>query len=124
MIQTLHNAGEIFDPRNHFTLQEYFNSLMKAHDDMVKVVVRFDRSVASYTKNARYYYGFVSEEDLGEKCRLTFLIANVKSFCRWLMMFGKSVEIESPDVLKETMEELVEELRTHYSSLTLLPSRT
>jgi len=123
MIQTMHNTAEVFDARNHYTLQEYFNSLMKAHDDMVKVVVTFDRSVFSYTKNARYYYGFVSEEDLGERCRMTFLIANMRSFCRWLMMFGKSVEIESPDTLKETMEELVEELYTHYSALTLTPSR-
>ena len=119
MIQALHNTGEIFDPRNHFTLQEYFNSLMKAHDDMVKVVVVFDRAAARYTKSARYYYGFVSEEDLGEKCRLTFLIANLRSFCRWLMMFGRSVEIESPDALKETMEELIEELRAHYTWLTM-----
>lgn len=117
MIQTLTNTGEQFDSRNLYTLQEYFNSLTKAHDDMVKVVVSFDKSASRYTKSARYYYGFVSEEDLGERCRMTFLIANVRSFCRWLMMFGKSVELESPEVLKETMEELVEELSTHYSSL-------
>ena len=122
MIQALHNTGEIFDPRSHYTLQEYFNSLMKAHDDMVKVVIIFDKPVTSYTKSARYYYGFVSEEDLGDKCRLTFLIANLRTFCRWLMMFGKSVEIESPDALKETMDELVEELRTHYGAL-FMPSR-
>ena len=116
MIQTLINTGEIFDARNHFTLQEYFNSLMKAHEDMTKVVILFDATVSRYTKNARYYYGFVSEEDLGEKCRMTFLIANLRSFCRWLMMYGKSVEIESPVILKETMEELVEELNVHYGS--------
>lgn len=123
MIQALHNTGEIFDPRNHYTLQEYFDSLMKAHEDMVKVVIIVDKAVTRYMKNARYYYGFVSEEDLGEKCRLIFLIANLRSFCQWLMMFGKSVEIESPDALKETMDELLEELRTHYGPLTLMPSR-
>jgi predicted DNA-binding transcriptional regulator YafY len=114
MIQKLNNSGEIFDPRNHYTLQEYFNSLAKAHDDMVKAVVIFEKSVSRYSKNSRYYYGYVSEEDLGDKCRMTFLVANLGSFCRWLMMYGKAVEIESPPAMKETMEELVEELAVHY----------
>ena len=116
LIQTLTHTGEVFDARNHYTLQEYFNSLMKAHDDMVKVAVVFERSVSQFVKNARYYYGYVSEEDLGDKCRMTFLIANMRSFCRWLMMYGKAVEIESPPALRETMEELVEELSIHYGT--------
>ncbi|MEX2233374.1 MAG: YafY family protein [Cyclobacteriaceae bacterium] len=119
MIQTLKNSGEIFDARNHYTLQEYFNSLTKAHEDMAKVVITFDKSVSRYTKNARYYYGFVSEEDLGDRCRMTFLVANMRSFCRWLMMYGSAVELESPPELKEIMEELVEELSVHYGSSVL-----
>lgn len=119
MIQTMNCNGETFDPRNHFTLQEYFKSLMKAHDDMTRVVITFDGSVSNYTKNVRYYYGFVSEEDLGDRCRMTFLVSNLRSFCRWLMMFGKAVEIESPNQLRETMEELVEELMNHYNAAVL-----
>ncbi len=120
MIQTLKNAGDIFDPRSHYTLQEYFNSLMKAHEDMTKVVVVFQKSVLQFAKNARYYYGFVSEEDLGEKLRMTFLIANQRSFCRWLLMFGNTVEIENSDTLREHMEDLVEELALHYAPSSIL----
>jgi predicted DNA-binding transcriptional regulator YafY len=119
MIQTLKDTGETFDARSHFTLQEYFNSLTKAHGDMTKVVIILDKPTSQYTRSARYYYGFVSEEDLGEKCRMTFLIANTRSFCRWLMMFGKAVEIESPSALKDTMDDLIEELAMHYGSTVL-----
>jgi predicted DNA-binding transcriptional regulator YafY len=119
LIQSLKNSGEVFDSRNLYTLQQYFNSLMKEHQDMTKVVVSFDRSVWAYTKSARFYYGYVSGEDVGEKCRMTFLISNLKSFCRWLLMFGASVEIESPESLGETMEEMVNELTVHYKSLSL-----
>ncbi|HEX8038802.1 MAG TPA: YafY family protein [Chryseosolibacter sp.] len=119
MIQSLKTTGEVFDPRNHYTLQEYFSSLMKAHEDMVKAVVVFQKSVLPFLKNARYYYGFVSEEDLGEKLRMTFLMAHPQSFCRWLLMFGNTVEIESPETLTAAMEELVEELASHYVSPTL-----
>lgn len=117
MIQAFKNTGEIFDTRNHFTLQEYFNNLMKAHDDMIKVVVSFEKSVSKYVKHARYYYGYVSEEEQDGRCRMTFLIANLRSFCRWLLMYGNTVEIESPDALRETMEDQVEELTLHYKAL-------
>ena len=116
MIQTLSNRGETFDHRNHYTLQEYFNSLTKDHEDMTKVVILFDSSASRYAKNSRFYYGYVSEEETGDKCRMTFLVGNLRSFCRWLMMFGKSVEIESTPALKEIMDELIEELSVHYST--------
>lgn len=119
MIQTFKNTGDRFDHRNHFTLEEYFNSLTKAHDDMTKVVVVFDTPSSRYARHSRYYYGYVSEEDLGDKCRMTFLVGNLRSFGKWLMMYGKCVEIESPPQLIEVMEELVEELSRHYTSPTV-----
>ena len=116
MIETLHTNGENFDHRNHYTLQEYFNSLTKEHGEMTKTVVVFESTSARYAKYSRYYYGHVSEEDHGDRCRMTFLVANLRSFCRWLMMYGKGVEIESPAALKETMEELIEELTSHHAA--------
>jgi predicted DNA-binding transcriptional regulator YafY len=119
LIQSLKNLNSNFNTRNRLTLQEYFQSLTAAHQDMERATVTFDKSVSSYLKNARYYYGYVSEEDLGDRCRMTFLIASMGSFCRWLLMYGSAVEIESPDKLKETMEEMVEELAAHYRSSVL-----
>jgi predicted DNA-binding transcriptional regulator YafY len=117
LIQSFKPNGNKFDARNLYTLQEYFHSLTQAHHDMEKVTVSFEKSVAKYVKNARYYYGFVSEEDLGEKCRMTFLVGSMRSFGRWLLMYGNAVEIESPDKLKEVMEEIVEELVVHYKTV-------
>jgi len=119
MIKTLKNTGATFDARSHYTLQEYFHSLMEAHRDMEKVVVLFDKSVTKFLRNAKYYYGFVSEETLEDKVRMTFIIGSFPSFCRWLFSYGTSVEIEGPDKLKETMEELVDELSAHYRSSVL-----
>jgi predicted DNA-binding transcriptional regulator YafY len=116
MIQTMKPTGEIFDKRNLITLQEYFQSLVQVHDDMQKVVVSFEKGVSKYLKNTKYYYGFVSEDDLGDRCRMTFLVGNMKSFCRWLLMFGNSVDIHSPDKLKQTMDELIDEIYLHYKS--------
>ncbi len=118
-IQSMKNTGQIFDSRNLYTLKEYFKSLMQAHEDMIKVVVSFERSVSHYVKNARYYYGYVTEEDLEGRCHMSFLIVNMRSFCRWLLMYGTAVEIESPEALRQTMEEMVEEVSQHYKLLTM-----
>jgi predicted DNA-binding transcriptional regulator YafY len=116
MIKSLINTGEKFDSRNLYTLQEYFKSLMQTHQEMEKVIVSFDKSVSKYMRNSKYFYGFVSEEELEDRIRMTFLIGNFKSFCRWLLMYGNTVELESPDKLRETMEELIDELTIHYKA--------
>jgi predicted DNA-binding transcriptional regulator YafY len=115
-IQELTTTGQVFDARNLFSLQEYFQSLMQAHGDMEKVVVSFDHAISKYLRNVKYYYGFVSEEELPDRIRMTFLVGNFKSFCRWLVMYGSAVDLESPEKLRTTMEELVDELTAHYKS--------
>ena len=115
-IKNMVTTPSTFDARNLYTLQEYFHSLRQANQDMQQVVVIFDKPLEGYVKNSRYYHGFVSEEDIGHGVRMTFLTANLRSFCRGLLMQGNMVEIESPEEAKEQMRELVEELVTHYTS--------
>jgi predicted DNA-binding transcriptional regulator YafY len=119
MIKTLKHTGDTFDARNLFSLKEYFQSLIHAHQDMERVVVCFEKSVSKYLHNSKYYYGFVSEEEADDRVKMTFLIANFRTFCRWLLMFGSAVEIEGPDKLKDTMEKIVDELSAHYKSAVL-----
>lgn len=114
LIQSLKDKGERFDGRNLYTLEEYFRSMEQAHHEMHRVVVDFDKQIARLAKYARIYYGFVSEEDLGEKCRMTFLTSNMNYFGRWLLTYGKGVVIYSPAEMKEIMEDIVEELVLHY----------
>lgn len=116
MIKTLKPTGSSFDGRNLYTLQEYFQSITNEHKDMEQVVVSFEKSVVKYLKHSRYYYGFVSEEDLGERCRMTFLVGSLRNFGRWLLLYGNSVAIESPSRLSEIMEEIVDELATYYKA--------
>ena|SRR5258708_3889523 len=110
-IKTLVNSGKKFDSRNLISLQEYLQSLMQSYNELQKVVLIFDKSIFKYR---RYIYGFVSEEDLGDRVRTTFLVNNYSWLARWLLSFGRAVEVEQPEKLKETLAELVEELHEHY----------
>jgi predicted DNA-binding transcriptional regulator YafY len=113
-IRNLKLTGEKFDARNLITLKEYLATIVQSNREMQSVVVVFERNAARFVGRMKYIYGFVSEEDLGEKTRMTFLTAYTKGIARWLLMFGSEVEIESPDTVKEIVVELVDELREHY----------
>lgn len=113
-IKTLKSIGIKFDSRNLLSLQEYLATVVQGNREVQKVVVLFDKRDAKFIGNTKYMYGFASEEELDTKVRMTFLSGYIKSICRWLLMYGKSVTIEHPEKTKEIISELLEELNLHY----------
>ncbi len=116
-IKGLNSTGEVFHPRSISTMQEYFNSLQQANVEMKSATVLFDRKEAHYVQNSRHYFGFVSEEDADGQIRMHFLTADLNMMARWLLSYGRGVEIDKPEELKETIQQLVEELQEHYLKL-------
>jgi predicted DNA-binding transcriptional regulator YafY len=101
--------------RKLMSIQEYLKSYARLHEGLEKVTVVFDKALF---KHRSYVYGFISEEDLGDRVRFTFVADHMDWIARWLLSFGPSVEIEQPLHLKSKVIDLVEQLQTHY----LIPS--
>jgi predicted DNA-binding transcriptional regulator YafY len=116
-IKILKQTGEVFKPRSISTMREYFNSLQQANVEMKSATILFDRKEAHYVQNSRHYFGFVSEEDADGQVRMNFLTADLNLLGRWLLSYGRGVEIESPEELKRTIQRFVEELQEHYLKL-------
>jgi predicted DNA-binding transcriptional regulator YafY len=110
-IRRLVCCGSKFDGRNRMSLQEYLNTLMASYKDLKKAIVIFDKSIFQHR---RYMYGYVSEDDLGDRVRMTFLVENFSWLSRYLLSFGKAVEIQEPEELTDLLAGLVEELQGHY----------
>lgn len=117
-IKSLTKTGRQFDPRNLISLKEYLAADVLKNKEVEKVIVVFSRSVLRYLGNSKYNYGYVSEEVVDDKVKITFLTGHIKPLCRWLLMFGNQVEIESPEQVKEIISELIEELTDHHKSIT------
>jgi predicted DNA-binding transcriptional regulator YafY len=115
-IKELKQTGNTFEPRSISTMQEYFNSIQQANVDMKTATVLFDKKEATYISNSRHYFGFVSEEELDGQVRMKFLTTDFSMLARWLLSYGRGVEIENPDELKQIIHELVEELHDHYQT--------
>lgn len=110
-IKQLKRSGQHFDKRNLISLQEYLQTLVDANRELTKAVVTFDKSVMRYR---RYIHGHASEEDLGDRIRMTFLMGNTDWLARWLLSFGSAVVIEEPESLRDHLVLLAEEVSMHY----------
>ncbi len=116
-IKELKQTGNTFEPRSVSTMQEYFNSIQQANTEMKTTSVLFDKKEAMYISNSRHYFGFVSEEELEGQVRMKFLASDLSMMARWLLSYGRGIEIEGPEELKQIVQGLVEELQEHYLKL-------
>ena len=113
-IKELHHTGKPFANQNLLSLQEYLNTITRHHDDMQKVAVLFDKEAARYVGEQKYMHGFVTEEETGDKVRITFLTRYLHGLARWLLGYGRYAIIEHPQGLRDIMTSMIEELHAHY----------
>ncbi|GAB3551918.1 helix-turn-helix transcriptional regulator [Spirosoma fluminis] len=112
-IRELFNTGQRFARHERLTLQQYLDRM---GNDMpsIAVTVVFEKKVCPYIQQQRILYGFQSEEITGDYVRMNFLTPYIQGLARWLLMYGKTVTIEQPDMLIGLVQNLTEELRDHY----------
>jgi len=104
-----------FNPDTHPSIRKYIEQL-RAGADLVEAIVSFDKSAAKFLQEQKYLNGFVSEEDLGDCLRMKFLTSSLRYFGRWLLMYGDSIQVESPETLKTELRTLTEKLFAHHRS--------
>ncbi|MBO9729214.1 MAG: YafY family transcriptional regulator [Chitinophaga sp.] len=104
-----------FQKSKHPSLQDYLEQQRQQNkEDTFLIKIKVDNDVMRYIRDQKYYYGLMEEKVNGDKTELTFLQSYLGYFARWLIMFGKSVEILEPLELKLRMQELVTDLKEHY----------
>jgi predicted DNA-binding transcriptional regulator YafY len=110
-IKNLVNTEKTFDARNMVSLKEYYQSMFQSNQNLIKVVITFDKS----SLRGRPLYGSISQTDLGDRVRAEFMMDSLATMGRWLLMYGPNVEIEEPEELKTIMSDMIEELYEKYS---------
>lgn len=115
-IRKLVIKDERFDETAHPSLSDYLG-LLKEEKELQEAVVSFDKEIARFLGSQKYYYGFVSQEEVEGRIYMRFLTAHLPSLGRWLLMFTSSARVESPNDLHNIMNELMEELNEYYQKL-------
>ena len=112
-IRKLVLKDEIFDQSAHPTLTEYIQQLTQERQ-LHEAIISFDKDIARFMQSQKYYYGFVSQEEVDGRIRMRFLSSYLEYLGRWLLLYTHSAHIESPESLKAIMSRLVGELNEHY----------
>ncbi|GAB3926814.1 helix-turn-helix transcriptional regulator [Larkinella terrae] len=112
-IRKLDYTGHTYSSQNLLSLPAYLEQIQQTQN-LVEVIVRFDKKVVRHIQESKYQYGYVSEETQGEFVRMKFMTLYAQGLGRWLLMFGKWVQVETPDSLREAIKELVLELQEYY----------
>ncbi|SEW21449.1 helix-turn-helix transcriptional regulator [Chitinophaga arvensicola] len=100
---------------NHLSLQDYLEQQRCRNEEATHLVkISVENEVMRYIRDQKYYYGLMEENVVGARTELTFLLPSLGYFTRWLVMFGKTVEILQPEALKTAMQKRVAELHEHY----------
>ncbi len=118
-IKNLVTTDEKFEARSTVSLKEYFQAMYHSNQNLVQAVVVFDKKVLVN----RPLNSATTQTDLGDRIRAEFMMDSVDFIARWLLMFGSGVEVERPDILRERVTQLSEELFLHHSQITKVVSK-
>ncbi|MBL7700774.1 MAG: YafY family transcriptional regulator [Ferruginibacter sp.] len=93
---------------NHFEKQhpslKSFLTKMKQEKEMHTIVIEVEKSVLKYFGDQKFYNGFVSQKEVGDKVEMTFVTASLMGFTKFFLLFGEYAEIISPPELKELLK--------------------
>lgn len=77
---------------------------------MVTIIIKVDRSAIKYFGDQKYYNGFISQREVGDKVEMTFVTASMMGFAKFYLLFGEHAEIVSPAGLKAMIRKNLEEI--------------
>jgi predicted DNA-binding transcriptional regulator YafY len=98
-ISTIKNTGQKFTTQ-HPSLQSFLQNI-KSERALHTIIVRVDKSTLPYFGDQKYYNGFVSQQEIGDKVDMTFVAGSLTGFSKFFLLFGEHAEIIQPLELKQ-----------------------
>jgi predicted DNA-binding transcriptional regulator YafY len=92
--------------KKHPPLKTYLSQIKKEKKELYEVIMQIEKSTLKYIGEQKFYNGFISEKEIGDKIEMTFLTTSLEGFARWYMMFGDYAEIIKPQRLKTQIKEI------------------
>jgi predicted DNA-binding transcriptional regulator YafY len=114
-IMKLKINNDLFDPNVHDDYRKYVGAVFNG-TDLEEATVRFNKEIARFIADQKYYYGLINEREQDDFMEMTFMTSQFEYFARWLISFGNGIEIIKPKELKEEIVKMVRELKNHHLS--------
>jgi predicted DNA-binding transcriptional regulator YafY len=112
-IDELSITGECCKNKQRFSISEYFARMWESNE-LLNVVVHFDKSIIPVISGNRYYFGFYEETEYPEFIEMCFAVNDYQYMANWLMTLGEAVIDVKPDNIRELIQEQVKKLADRY----------
>jgi len=107
-------GNESFVSREIKSVREFFKRNLSDYQ-LEQITIRFPKAQSALIQTTRYYYGYIGEEEAGDKIELNFISADLEYFCRWLLMYADIVEIVSNEKLRQRFLNLVKTIKKRFA---------
>ena len=116
-IQKVEIRAESIDPDQHPNYIHFLNEAITGTDAKEATII-VSGTASRFMGEQKYYMGFVEEEKLEDgRYKMKFITPYYYHFARWLMMFGRDIQIEGPSELHGIAATLAKELLEHHSAV-------
>ncbi|MBO0930794.1 helix-turn-helix transcriptional regulator [Fibrella aquatilis] len=112
-IKQINVTGRLFQAPDRLSLTNYLERL-RSTAELTEVWISMEPRMARFAHRERYGYGFIKEETRGDRVHMQFLTQYTGGLCRWLLMYGQYVRLESPDTLRTQIQQLAQEAVAHW----------
>jgi predicted DNA-binding transcriptional regulator YafY len=115
-IQELVPVNLFFKGKTHKTIEEYMASINPMGNE-ANISIRIPKNRKKFIDETKYWYGFISESNLGESIRMEFANDELKGFAIWLLNSGSMAKVEYPTALNDIIAGFVSDIVNAYSDL-------
>ncbi|MBV9989058.1 MAG: YafY family transcriptional regulator [Chitinophagaceae bacterium] len=95
----------------HPSLQSFLTKVSE-EKELHNIVIRVEKEVMRWLGEQKFYHGFVSQQEIGDKTELRFLTASLTGFARWFLLFGDMAEIVKPAELVSLVRQNLVSIKT------------
>jgi predicted DNA-binding transcriptional regulator YafY len=99
--------------KKHPALKSFLSKVSK-EKELHTIIILIEKKIMKYFGEQKFYNGFVSQKEAGDKIEMTFLTESIEGFAKWYMLFGENAEIITPrklkDAVKKNLDTLVKRL--------------
>lgn len=112
-IKQIKITDQKFTKENKPSIRDYFNNL-SSNSEVFLVRLLFNKRILSEINQAKYYFGFIEEKDIGSKIEMSFLSNSEDYIGKWILTLLDDVEIIEPESLKLMVSSYVKKLQNKY----------
>jgi len=92
--------------KQHPALKSFLNKVSK-EKKLHTVILLINKEAVPYFGDQKYYNGFVSQKEMGDKVEMIFLTGSLNGFARWYLLFGDNADIMNPQELRDIVKEVL-----------------